>query len=107
MAPCGGTVAAPALLFAPPALLEFAIRLILDMPAGPMGLESSKAIGPGARADQAAGQGHAGQGVLLADQTGPQRGAGAPWPAAPPRSRPNWSGRRWRPPPPCAAAGAP
>ena len=34
----GGAVAAPALLLQPPALLEFAVCVILDVPARPIGL---------------------------------------------------------------------
>ncbi len=68
----GGAIAAPPLLLQPPALLEFAVRVILTVPARPIRLQGGEAVRPGAGADQAAEQRRAGRGVRLADQAGPQ-----------------------------------
>ena len=40
----GGAIAPPALLPQSPALLEFAVRVILTMPAGPIRLQGGKAV---------------------------------------------------------------
>ncbi len=40
----GGAIAPPALLLQSPALLEFAVRVILDVPAGPIRLQGGKAV---------------------------------------------------------------
>jgi len=40
----GGAIAAPALLLQPPALLEFAVRVILAVPARPLGLQGGEAV---------------------------------------------------------------
>src|SRR5260370_38392081 len=45
-------IASPVLFFQAPALLEFAIGIIFNVPAGAVGLQSGKAMLPSARAHQ-------------------------------------------------------
>src|SRR5205807_9070800 len=72
-------IASPALLLEPPALFEFTIGIILNVPAWTKGLQSRKAISEPARTHQ--GSGRLG-GYLccrhIADETGPQAGIGHP-----------------------------
>src|SRR5713101_6742367 len=68
-------ITSPVLFFQAPALLQFAIGIIFNVPAGAVGLQGSKTMLPLARAHQRPGWllGSL-RGRDVADQTSPQRG---------------------------------
>src|SRR5579859_263256 len=68
-------IAAPALRFQLPALLEFPVGIVFDVPSWSKSLERRHAIGPGARAGQGPASGLSrGIRLSLANQACPQAG---------------------------------
>src|SRR5258708_29415950 len=74
-ADCSRQIASPVLFFQAPALFQFAIGIIFNVPAGAVGLQSSKAMLPPACAHQRLGWLKSRlRGGHIADQTSPQCG---------------------------------